>query len=170
MSVFQAVSDKFFNPFTGKNREIYFSCISELIEKSKEIPVLYEADAKNCLTLYLQNCQYAIETEQLGNPDEIIANNKAPQENAAMILRYFRSSCGWITAKEIGRSGDNIASVSAYCRKLIDAVHKIFDTDANAAITNHIFSMHEILSAAFAKDGGRACPPVFQHPGAFGGT
>ena len=60
MSVFQAVSDKFFNPFTGKNRELYFSCISELIEKSKEIPVLYEEDAKNCLTLYLQNCQYAI--------------------------------------------------------------------------------------------------------------
>ena len=42
MSVFQAVSDKFFNPFTGKNRELYFSCITELIEKSKEIPVLYE--------------------------------------------------------------------------------------------------------------------------------
>ena len=61
MSVFQAVSDKFFNPFTGKNRELYFSCITELIEKSKEIPVLYEEDAKNCLTLYLQNCQYAIE-------------------------------------------------------------------------------------------------------------
>lgn len=75
-----------------------------------------------------------------------------------MILRYFRS-CGWITPKEIGRSGDNIASVSAYCRKLIDAVHKIFDADANAAITNHIFSMHEILNAAFAKDGGRAVRP-----------
>lgn len=158
MSVFQAVSDKFFNPFTGKNRELYFSCITELIEKSKEIPVLYEEDAKNCLTLYLQNCQYAIETEQLGDQSETISNHRAPQENAAMILRYFRS-CGWITPKEIGRSGDNIASVSAYCRKLIDAVHKIFDADANAAITNHIFSMHEILNAAFAKDGGRAVRP-----------
>lgn len=51
MSFFQSVSERFFNPFTGKNREIYFACITELIEISKEIPVLYEADAKNCLTI-----------------------------------------------------------------------------------------------------------------------
>ena len=158
MSVFQAVSDKFFNPFTGRNREIYFSCITELIEKSKEIPVLYEEDARNCLTIYLQNCQYSIETEQLGEKGEIIANSRTPQENAAAILRYFRS-CGWITPKEVGRTGDNIASVTAYCRKLVDALHKIFDTDTNGAITNHIFSMYEILRSSFTKDSGRAVRP-----------
>ena len=158
MTVFQAVSDKFFNPFTGRNREIYFSCITELIEKSKEIPVLYEEDARNCLTIYLQNCQYSIETEQLGEKGEIIANSRTPQENAAAILRYFRS-CGWITPKEVGRTGDNIASVTAYCRKLVDALHKIFDTDTNGAITNHIFSMYEILSSSFTKDSGRAVRP-----------
>ena len=158
MSVFQAVSDKFFNPFTGRNREIYFSCITELIEKSKEIPVLYEEDARNCLTIYLQNCQYSIETEQLGEKGEIIANSRTPQENAAAILRYFRS-CGWITPKEVGRTGDNIASVTAYCRKLVEALHKIFDTDTNGAITNHIFSMYEILSSSFTKDSGRAVRP-----------
>lgn len=158
MSLFQSVNDRFFNPFTGKNREIYFSCITELIEISKEIPVLYEADAKNCLTIYLRNCQYAIETEQIGEKEDIITNNRTPQENASAILRYFRN-CGWITPKEVGRSGDNIASVSAYCRKLVDAVHKIFDPDANSAITNHIFSMYEILNSAFAKDSGRAVRP-----------
>ena len=117
MSFFDSVSEKFFNPFCCRNRAVYFECITQLIEKSKEIPVLYEADARNTLILYLQNCQYSLETENIG---EEIGNARTPQENASAILRYFRV-CGWITPQEIGRSGDNIASVSAYCRKLIDA-------------------------------------------------
>ena len=88
----------------------------------------------------------------------MVAGSRTPQENASAILRYFRS-CGWITPKEVGRSGDNIASVAAYCRKLIDALHKIFDTDANSAITNHIFSMYEILKSSFAKENGRTIRP-----------
>ena len=158
MPYFEVVNDKFFNPFSCRNRELYFSCITELIERSKEIPVLYEADAKNCLILYLQNCQYASETEQIGEEGDTIANGRTPQENAGVILRYFRN-CGWITPKEVGRSGDNIASVSAYCRKLADALHKIFDADTNSAITNHIFSMYEILKSSFEKDSGRAIRP-----------
>lgn len=158
MPFFQVVNEKFFNPFSCKNRELYFSCITELIEKSKEIPVLYEADAKTCLTIYLQNCQYSIEAEQVGEDGEMVAGSRTPQENAAAILRYFRA-CGWITPKEVGRSGDNIASVAAYCRKLVDALHKIFDTDANSAITNHIFSMYEILKSSFSKDSGRTVRP-----------
>lgn len=155
MSFFESLNDKFFNPFCCRNRAIYFDCISQLIEKSKEIPVLYETDARNTLILYLQNCTYSLETENIG---EEIGNGRTPQENASAILRYFRA-CGWITPQEIGRSGDNIASVSAYCRKLIDAIHKIFDGDANGAITNHIFSMYEILRSAFGKDSARAMRP-----------
>lgn len=155
---FQEISDRFFNPFACRNRDLYFDCITELIEKSKEIPVLYEADARNCLVIYLQNCRYSIETEQIGETGETIGSGRTPQENASAILRYFRS-CGWITPKEVGRSGDNIASVAAYCRKLVDALHKIFDTDTNSAITNHIFSMYEILSSSFAKDSARAIRP-----------
>ena len=155
MSFFETLNEKFFNPFCCRNRVIYFECISELIEKSKEISVLYEPDARNTLILYLQNCTYAIETENIG---EEIAGGKTPQENASTILRYFRV-CGWITPQEIGRNGDNIASVSAYCRRLIDAVHKIFDGDANGAITNHIFSMYEILKSSFNKDSGRSLRP-----------
>ena len=139
MPFFEAINDKFFNPFCCQNREIYFECISLLIEKSKEIPVLYETDARNCLILYLQNCMYSIETENIG---EEVSSRRTPQENASSILRYFRV-CGWITSQEIGRSGDNIASVSAYCRKLVDAIHKIFDTNSNSAITNHIFSIYD---------------------------
>ena len=155
MSFFESLNDKFFNPFCCRNRAIYFDCISQLIEKSKEIPVLYETDARNTLILYLQNCTYSLETENIG---EEIGNGRTPQENASAILRYFRA-CGWITPQEIGRSGDNIASVSAYCRKLIDAVHKIFDGNANGAITNHIFSMYEILGSAFGRDSARAIRP-----------
>lgn len=155
MSYFDCVNDKFFNPFCCKNREVYFECISQLIEKSKEIPVLYETDAKHCLIIYLQNCRYSIETEDIG--DEV-SNMRSPQENASAILRYFRI-CGWITPKEIGRTGDHIASVSAYCRKLIDALHRIFDQDANSAITNHIFSIYEILKTSLGKDGPRAIRP-----------
>ena len=66
MTFFENISDKFFNPFCCRNREIYFECISLLIEKSKEIPVLYETDARNCLILYLQNCRYSLETENIG--------------------------------------------------------------------------------------------------------
>ena len=155
MPFFENINDKFFNPFCCRNREIYFECISLLIEKSKEIPVLYETDARNCLILYLQNCMYSIETENIG--DEV-SSGRTPQENASSILRYFRI-CGWITPQEIGRSGDNIASVSAYCRKLVDAIHKIFDADASGAITNHIFSMYEILKSSLEKDNIRTIQP-----------
>lgn len=155
MSFFELIDEKFFNPFCCHNREIYVACIDQLIEKSKEIPVLYETDARNTLILYLKNCEYTIETENIG---EEVGSGKSPQENASAILRYFRM-CGWITPQEIGRSGDNIASVSAYCRKLMDAIHKIFDRDANGAITNHIFSMHDILKSAFEKDSARSIRP-----------
>lgn len=155
MSLFETLNEKFFNPFCCRNRALYFECISQLIEKSKEISVLYETDARNTLILYLQNCTYSIETENIG---EEITGGKTPQENASTILRYFRT-CGWITPQEIGRSGDNIASVSAYCRKLIDAIQKIFGGDANGAITNHIFSMYEILKFSFSKDSARSIRP-----------
>lgn len=155
MGYFDRVADKFFNPFCCRNKEIYFECISLLIEKSKEITVLYETDARQCLIIYLQNCLYAIETEDIG---EEISSKRSPQENATVILRYFRI-CGWITPKEIGRSGDNIASVSAYCRKLIDSIHHIFDQDVNSAITNHIFSMFETLKSSLEKGSVRAIRP-----------
>ena len=97
MSLLDPVNDKFFNPFCCKNREIYLECIDQLIEKSKEISTLYETDARHCLILYLQNCQYALETEDIG---EEVGSGRTPQENASSILRYFRR-CGWITPQEL---------------------------------------------------------------------
>lgn len=156
MSIFQSINnDRFFNPFCCKNREIYLDCINRLIDKAKEIPTLYEQDARQCLILYLQNCRYAIETEDIGVE---ISSGQSVQENASAILRYFRL-CGWITQREIGRSGDNIASVSPACRKLIEALNRLFDSDMNGAITNHIFAMYEILKSALEKDNARTIRP-----------
>lgn len=156
MSIFQNINnDRFFNPFCCRNKEIYFECINQLIDRAKEIPILYEQDARQCLILYLQNCLYSIETEDIG---EEISSARSPQENASAILRYFRL-CGWITPKEIGRSGDNIASISSACRKLIEALNRLFDNDMNGAITNHIFAIYEILKSALEKDSARAIRP-----------
>ena len=156
MGFFDNINEKFFNPLSCKNRKLYFECILKLIEHSKTVPVLYEIEAKNILVLYLQNSIYSIETEDIG--DVPISNKLSPQENAAIILKYFRD-CGWLMPIEIGRSGDNIASVSVHCRKLVDAINKIFNKDLNGAITNHIFSIYEILKSAFEKDSIRAVRP-----------
>ncbi len=156
MSIFQSINnDHFFNPFCCKNREIYLDCINELIDKAKELTTLYEQDARQCLVLYLQNCRYAIETEDIGVE---ISGGQSVQENASAILRYFRL-CGWIAQREIGRSGDNIAAISPACRKLIEALNRLFDSDRNGAITNHIFAMYEILKSALEKDNARAIRP-----------
>ena len=156
MSIFQTIgNDKFFNPFCCRNRELYLECISLLIEKSKELPVLYELDAKSCILLELQNHMFSIETEDIG---EEISNTRSAAENASAILRYFRE-CGWITSREVGRSGDNIAAVTSACRKLVEGLHRLFDRERNGAITNHIFAIYGILKDALGEERGRTIRP-----------
>ena len=46
MSFFESLNDKFFNPFCCRNRAVYFDCISQLIEKSKEIPLRRKISAR----------------------------------------------------------------------------------------------------------------------------
>ena len=38
-----------------KHRRIYYDCIQILIDKTKELPVLYESVAKDSITVYLKN-------------------------------------------------------------------------------------------------------------------
>lgn len=138
--------DSFFNPLCCKNKRIYYECILQLIEKSKSVPLLYETDAKDTIILYLRNCAYAVEDEVASsNADENISSKKTETENAGAILRYFRR-CGWISEREIGRNGDNIATVMPYCRKMIEAIERIFNRDNRAALTNHIFSIYDTLN------------------------
>ena len=155
MSIFDHLEEKFFNPFGCRNRRLYYECANQLIDLSKQIPVLYETEAKNCLIIYLRNIKYAIDEEDIGVE---ISNQRTEPENASAILQYFRT-CGWLTPKEVGRNGDNIAAVSAHCRKLIEALNKLFDGETSGAITNHIFSMYEILKASLEKDSVRAQRP-----------
>ena len=35
--------------------QVYYDCIQILIDKTKELPVLYESDAKDSITVYLKN-------------------------------------------------------------------------------------------------------------------
>ena len=147
--------EHFFNPLCCKNKRIYYECILQLIEKSKSVPLLYETDARDTLILYFRNCKYEVaEEDNSGNADENISSKKSETENAGAILRYFRH-CGWISEREIGRNGDNIATVAPYCRKLIDAIERIFNRDNHAALTNHIFSIYDVLHSAFIVDHGR---------------
>lgn len=155
----KAEYDRFFNPLCCKNRRIYYECILQLIEKSKTIPLLYETDAKDCIILYLRNCTYAVEDEGgSDNGDENISSKKSDTENASAILRYFRS-CSWISEREIGRNGDNIASVMPYCRKMIDSIQRIFNRDTSGALTNHIFSIYDTLKSALDAEHGRTIRP-----------
>lgn len=43
-------NDAFFKPLTLKYRRVYYDCIQILIDKTKELPVLYESDAKDSIT------------------------------------------------------------------------------------------------------------------------
>lgn len=151
--------DNFFNPLCCKNKRIYYECILQLIEKSKSVPLLYETDARDFLILYFRNCAYAVEDEVASsNADENINSKKTENENASAVIRYFRH-CGWISEREIGRNGDNIATVMPYCRKVIEAIERIFNSDNRAALTNHIFSIYDTLNSAFVADHGRTHRP-----------
>lgn len=154
--------DRFFNPLCCKNKRIYYECILQLIEKSKQVSLLYENDARDTLTLYFRNLAYAVEDEYNGGMDETdeesISSGKSETENASAVLRYFRH-CGWISERELGRNGDNIATVMPYCRKMIDALEKIFNRSNSAALTNQIFAIYDTLHSAFSEGHGRNVKP-----------
>lgn len=151
--------DRFFNPLSCKNKRIYYECILRLIEKSKEVPILYETDARDTLVIYFRNLSYAVEDENNSErADENISSKKTETENASAVLSYFRS-CNWISERELGRNGDNIATVTPYCRKIFDSIERIFNRDNSAALSNHIFSIYDILHSAFRTDHGRTLRP-----------
>ena len=62
-----------------------------MIDRSKELPVLYESDAKDSITLYLKNEEIQRLIEEADD------ENEAVQLQAAEILAIFRE-CGWIKA------------------------------------------------------------------------
>lgn len=155
MDIFELVNnEKFFNPLSSQNRRIYFECIVLLIEKSKEVPILYDSDARNCVTLYLKNSKYVFRNEYEEEEPEM----QAPERSASAVMAYLRE-CGWVTPREIGRNGENVANVSVSCRRMIEFFRKMCEKGNEGALSNHIFSMYEILKASFEEDSARAERP-----------
>ena len=103
------------------------------------------------LILYFRNCNYALVEEDVDGGNDRLGNNQSETDNASAVLRYFRY-CGWLSERELGRNGDNIATVDPYCRKLIDAIERIFNRDNSAALSNQIFMIYDILHSAFNED------------------
>lgn len=157
---FTEKSNDFFRLFVSKNAQFYYECIVRLIERSKEVPVLYERDAKELIIRCFREFQYDPEQEDAGTYSEKQTEQvkTAPAETAGAILTRFRK-CGWLDKRELGRSGENTVTVTGACRKIIETVRRIFESQTDGAITNHIFSMYEILYSAVEWQGGRQARP-----------
>lgn len=136
-------NESFFRPLNLKYRRIYYDCIQILIDKAKELPVLYESDAKDSLTLYLRNAGIKEERE---DPDEGGGELRPPE-----ILALFRE-CGWLMPREIGRSGEYVVNISTDCRRIMDFLRKISERKGEGMMSNRIFSMYEIMKSAFDED------------------
>lgn len=135
-------NESFFKPLTSRYRRIYYDCIQVLIERSRELPVLYETDAKDCITLYLKNA----EIQRLIEEEE----EAGPQLQAAQILMLFRE-CSWIRPRQIGRSGEYVVNLSTDCRRFMDFLHKMTEKKKEGTMSNRILSMYEIMKAAFEE-------------------
>ena len=136
-------NESFFRPLNLKYRRVYYDCIQILIDKAKELPVLYESDAKDSLTLYLRNAGIK---EEGKDADEGGGELRPPE-----ILALFRE-CGWLMPREIGGSGEYVVNLSTDCRRIMDFLRKISERKGEGMMSNRIFSMYEIMKSAFDED------------------
>lgn len=151
MDVFEILrNEKFFSPLTGVNKRVYFECITELIEYSKSSPVLYEANVRDTLELYLSNKYYHVENDDTDfNYDD---------RDSVKIIRKFRE-CGWLSKPELGRNGEYITNITSNCRRIIDFLNRISNRKNDAGISNRILSMYEILQSTYSENSVRKDRP-----------
>lgn len=151
-------NDTFFKPLTLKHRRIYYECIQIIIDKTKELPVLYESDAKDSITVYLKTAgMNAIKKNisDVGNADEVTeAEESSTELQPAEILSLFRE-CGWLLPREIGRNGEFVVNISIDCRRFMDFLRKMTEKNGEGMMSNRIFSMYEIIKSAFEEDSVR---------------
>lgn len=143
-------NESFFKPFTFKYRRIYYDCIQILIDKTKELPVLYESEAKDSITLFLKNMELH---EEPDNPSETAEENGGDLQ-AASIISLFRD-CGWLLPREIGRNGEYVVNISIDCRRIMDFLRKMTEKSGEGMMSNRIFSMYEIVKSALDEDSVR---------------
>ena len=150
-------NDAFFKPLTLKYRRVYYDCIQILIDKTKELPVLYESDAKDSITVYLKNA--GINEAKKNLPDnnvieEIESEESGTELQSSGILSLFRE-CGWLLPREIGRNGEYVVNISIDCRRIMDFLRKMTEKTGEGMMSNRIFSMYEIVKSAFEEDSVR---------------
>ena len=138
-------NDSFFKPFTLKYRRIYYECIQLLIDKTKELPVLYESDAKDSITFYIKNKDVVV---------EVVTEESSIDLQASSILNMFRE-CGWLLPREIGRNGEYVVNISTDCRRIMDFLRKMTEKTGEGTMSNRIFAMYEIMKSAFDEDSVR---------------
>ena len=120
-------------------------------EKTKELPVLYESDAKDSITVYLKNT---------GLDEKNISGDAGIEEEGGYelqppgILSLFRE-CGWLLPREIGRNGEYVVNISSDCRRFMDFLRKMTEKTGEGMMSNRIFSMYEIVKSAFEEDSVR---------------
>ncbi len=138
-------NESFFKPLILKYKKVYYDCIQLLIDKTKELPVLYESDARDSITIYLKNLHI-----QESEKTEEISSELQPSK----ILGLYRE-CGWVHPREIGRNGEYIVNISTDCRKVMDFLRKMTEKSGEGEMANHISSMYEIMKSAFEKESTR---------------
>lgn len=156
MNLFDFVkNESFFKPLTLKYKRIYYDCIQILIDKTKELPVLYETDAKDSITIHLKNTglQSSQLLQSVDVPEEQGEANGVDLQ-AAAILAMFRE-CGWVLPREIGRNGEYVVNISVDCRRIMDFLCKMTEKSGEGIMSNHIFSMYEIMKSAFDEESVR---------------
>lgn len=57
-----------------------------MIEKSKELPVLYDSDRRNCVAIYLKNCDYKFQNEK----EEEDSGTDVPERNTSPFYAKLR--------------------------------------------------------------------------------
>ena len=151
-------NDSFFKPLTLKYRRVYYDCIQILIEKMKELPVLYESEAKDSITVYIKNTGIREGNQSLQGDedmiDEMASDERGIELQAAEILALFRE-CGWVLPREIGRNGEYVVNISIDCRRVMDFLRKMTEKTGEGTMSNRIFSMYEIMKSAFDEDSVR---------------
>lgn len=150
-------NESFFKPFTLKYRRIYYDCIQILIDRMKELPVLYEADARDSITLYLRNAgirEPAGLSEAAAGGGEEMPEESGVELQPSTILALFRE-CGWLGAREIGRNGEYVVNVSTDCRRIMDFLRKMTEKSGEGMMSNRIFSMYEIMKSAAEEESVR---------------
>lgn len=164
-------NEAFFKPLTFKYRRIYYDCIQILIRESKKYPVLYEANAKDCLAVYLNNLEVLVSlrnqkrseekrhdigakwSQDRSASDDLIIEDQEPETalQPAAILALFRA-CGWIRPREMGRNGEYMVTIATDCRRVMDFLQKLTDKSSQGTMSNRIFSMYEIVKSASDPD------------------